>query len=488
MVGSEFIEYISKFHVTTYAGVEDFADKFNFLITVMVLSLCTVIITVKQYIMKPIACYIATEVGGSNLLNYVENYCWVQGTLPISYAGKMPSTEQEWQELDKQKILYYQWVPFVLGLQCVLFYIPRVIWQAICYNRTGTDLENLISQSVNAVHAKENDRQGIVNDLVAMVEHLLFQQQKRTCMKPSSSLLSRRATGHPEQVNILEDSSNSHPKRRLGGHYRSMPMLGQHRGTFIVAAYMLVKLLYLANAIGQIFLMQSFLGFNNSDRPFGFQVLDNIIRGHDWEMTLVFPRVGFCFTQMKLLGVQTNGVTAQCALPVNMLNEKIYIFLWWWILAAIIITLISFVLWLIRLCSRSREANYIAKYIDLGDDLIPYDEHDAFRFATCFLRRDGMFLIRMIRVNAGDVIAAEVVNRLWERYLQRQKEGTRNPLNNYLVPPVGWNTPLEKGGNTDDPVVRNRAEAGKEQLYPPVEPHAPSAPNDGEKRNPRSIV
>ncbi|VDK53457.1 unnamed protein product, partial [Dibothriocephalus latus] len=228
-----------------------------------------------------------------------------------------------------------------------------------------------------------------------------LKQQKRTGLRASRSLLSHR---HPEQVNILEDSSDSPKRRRLGR--RPLPMLGEHRGTFIVAAYMLVKLLYLVNAIGQLFLMQRFLGFHDDNRPFGFQVLDNIIKGHDWEMTMVFPRVGFCFTQMKLLGVQTNGVTAQCALPVNMLNEKIYIFLWWWILAAVIITFISLILWLIRLCSRSREANYVAKYIDLGDDLIPYDEQEAFRFASIFLRRDGMFLVRMIRLNAGEVVAA----------------------------------------------------------------------------------
>ncbi len=104
MVGAEFIDYITKFKVTTYAGVEDFADKFNFLFTVVVLSLCTLIITAKSYLLKPIACYISTEVGGSNLLNYVENYCWVQGTIPVSYSGKMPQNDAEWAEIEEKKI------------------------------------------------------------------------------------------------------------------------------------------------------------------------------------------------------------------------------------------------------------------------------------------------------------------------------------------------------------------------------------------------
>nr|VZI54669.1 unnamed protein product [Spirometra erinaceieuropaei] len=104
MVGTEFIDYVSKFQLAGYAGVEDFADKFNFIFTVIIISVCTLVVTVKQYILKPISCYIATEVGGTNLLNYVENYCWVQGTLPISYSGKMPSTDSAWQEMEAKKI------------------------------------------------------------------------------------------------------------------------------------------------------------------------------------------------------------------------------------------------------------------------------------------------------------------------------------------------------------------------------------------------
>ncbi|KAF5395789.1 Innexin [Paragonimus heterotremus] len=104
MVGSEFLDYISKLQVATYVGVEDFADKFNFLITVTILLLCTTVVTVKQYMMKPISCYMATDIGGKNLLDYVENYCWVQGTVPIAYAGRVPETDAGWEELEKQKL------------------------------------------------------------------------------------------------------------------------------------------------------------------------------------------------------------------------------------------------------------------------------------------------------------------------------------------------------------------------------------------------
>lgn len=70
--------------------------------------------------------------------------------------------------------MYYQWVPFVLGLQCILFLIPRVIWQIICYNQTGTDLYHLISMANQACHAKADKRGEMVQNLAKSIEQLLY--------------------------------------------------------------------------------------------------------------------------------------------------------------------------------------------------------------------------------------------------------------------------------------------------------------------------
>lgn len=98
------MDYASKMQVATYVGVEDFADKFNFIFTVIVILVATSVVTVKQYILKPISCYISTEVGGKNLLNYVENYCWVQGTIPIANSNDVPENEEDWNRLESKKI------------------------------------------------------------------------------------------------------------------------------------------------------------------------------------------------------------------------------------------------------------------------------------------------------------------------------------------------------------------------------------------------
>ena len=38
------------------------------------------------------------------------------------------------------------------------------------------------------------------------------------------------------------------------------------------------------------------------------------------------------------------------------------------------------------------------------------------KFVKHFLRRDGLFLIRMVAKNSSDIIAAEIICGLWEHY------------------------------------------------------------------------
>uniref|UniRef100_A0A0X3PLJ3 Innexin n=1 Tax=Schistocephalus solidus TaxID=70667 RepID=A0A0X3PLJ3_SCHSO len=426
MIGSEFLDYASKLHVATYVGVEDFADKFNFLITVMVLLLCATVVTVKQYMLKPISCYIATEVGGRNLLDYVENYCWVQGTIPISYAGNVPENDEQWAKLESQKLLYYQWVPFVLGLQCILFYIPRIIWQMICYNRTGTDLQHLINLASEAAHATSDKRAETVKHLAKSLEQLLFQ---RCAIKEDKDNRRRRRSQNipagPDETALSAPEHLSYFRRVF-----------RYRSTFITPVYLFIKLLYLTNALGQLFLMQRFLGLGREGEPFGLQILRNIAEGRDWQMTLIFPRVAFCYAKVKNLGARDNAVTAQCALPVNMLNEKIYIFLWWWVLLAACLTLFSIFIWLSKVVGRMTNLAYVAKSLRLSrGPAMALNDKEVRYFASAFLRHDGVFMVRMIAANAGDLLAADLLRELWDDFQSRVADLQHDPLTNRLRPP-----------------------------------------------------
>ncbi|CAL8103943.1 unnamed protein product [Calicophoron daubneyi] len=403
MVAAEFIDFLQKLHIPDYIGVEDFADKLSFLYSVLVLLLCTSIVTVKQYLMSAIACYIPTEPTGSNFDGFLENYCWVHGTIPILKGEPIPQKLDEWAEFDrKHRINYYQWVPFMLGIQCVLFYLPRMIWQIICSHQTGTDLGNLVVVASQASNASEEERKKLVQHVTSSI------------------------TGMLDQNRGLTDGVQRHKTDRWYSSCRLL-IMSKRLGTWLAFTYLLIKMCYLTNSIGQLYLMQRFLGFNDSLSNFGMDLSQYMLSGQNWEQTRIFPRISFCYmADLRQLGT-TNRYIAQCVLPVNMLNEKMYIFLWFWIATVAICTALSIPLWLIRLGLTKNRLHFIKKFLRITDQFTKSDKTKLKRFTNDFLRHDGVFLLRMISMNAGDVITSEVVSKLWTTYSEAEKPALSLP-------------------------------------------------------------
>uniref|UniRef100_A0A1I8FSA3 Innexin n=1 Tax=Macrostomum lignano TaxID=282301 RepID=A0A1I8FSA3_9PLAT len=52
---------------------------------------------------------------------------------------------------------YYQWVPFVLALECLLVYIPHVIWNFLS-KRSGFDPNGLVRLAKQSVDLDERRR------------------------------------------------------------------------------------------------------------------------------------------------------------------------------------------------------------------------------------------------------------------------------------------------------------------------------------------
>ncbi len=61
----------------------------------------------------------------------MENYCFVENTYWVPIQNRLPTSHDEREE---KEIQYYQWVPFVLALQAMMFYLPRLIWNLMSTN------------------------------------------------------------------------------------------------------------------------------------------------------------------------------------------------------------------------------------------------------------------------------------------------------------------------------------------------------------------
>lgn len=171
-------------------------------------------------------------------------------------------------------------------------------------------------------------------------------------------------------------------------------------------------------------MMQSFLGFKKRNYTlFGISIAKDILAGVDWQITMVFPRVGFCLVPLKHMG-SNNYATAQCVLPVNMLNERIYIFLWFWIALTATITAISIPMWFARMNYEKSRTGFIKKYLKLGEEISKQDKFMVDKFTRQFLRHDGVFLLRIISMNAGELVCSDIICQLWKVF--RTKYYSRN--------------------------------------------------------------
>lgn len=73
---------------------------------------------------------------------------------------------------------YYQWVPFVLGLQSLFFYFPLVAWRMVCNKHFGGDLFSLVKAASHGVTDNIETRDRAVHRIAMCIHDLLT---KRRC-------------------------------------------------------------------------------------------------------------------------------------------------------------------------------------------------------------------------------------------------------------------------------------------------------------------
>uniref|UniRef100_A0A1I8HWQ5 Innexin n=1 Tax=Macrostomum lignano TaxID=282301 RepID=A0A1I8HWQ5_9PLAT len=414
MVVQEFLDRMSKMEVLTYVGLDDWFDRLNFLITVWLLLLMSTVTTVKTYFLQPIICYIPNIVGShEGQAAYITNYCYTEGTYNVPLAEfKVDNENPRWMEAYKdKKIYYYQWLPFVLGLQGVLCYAPRIVWYLFINNRSGTDLTQLVRQTVELQKAEGDRREKLMKHLCRQIE--LWIRGNMPIHKYGKCKTVRDF--------VLNWAPGLLWSKRLG--------------TWLIIVYLLVKLFYICNAAGQLVLMTRLLQLTelpenkNSSllritSTFGADLLRDLLQGRDWQNTGVFPRSGCCAIETRQAS-SSQFIFAQCALPVNMIHEKLYIFLWFWFVFLLLMNVLSVPLWLFRFCSAYGRSSTVIKHLRLSGAVSKEKSGSidaGLEFCREFLRFDGVFLVHMLVLNAGEVVVTDMCTELFSIYNASYRE------------------------------------------------------------------
>lgn len=109
----------------SFAIDDDYVDRLNHFLTSALLLLGVIISSKTQYFGKPISCWTPAIFTDAHV-EYAENMCWVKSTYTHSLTAlHLPRSDEE---RAKTSIIYYQWVPFFLLIQALLFQvIPDLI-------------------------------------------------------------------------------------------------------------------------------------------------------------------------------------------------------------------------------------------------------------------------------------------------------------------------------------------------------------------------
>ncbi|ULT97291.1 hypothetical protein L3Y34_005246 [Caenorhabditis briggsae] len=353
---------------------DDFVDRLHYLYTSTMVLMFAVLVSAKQYVGHPIECFVPAQFTRA-MEQYTENYCWVQNTYWVPFQDLIP---HRLDDRERRQIGYYQWVPFVLAVAALTFHIPSSVWRMLA-GQSGLNAGLVLQLVCGEQNVDPVVRDKTVDIVARHIDDALMYQRE-------------------------------HGARRNSVYIFAVVKLGKFYGAYVSSVYIFIKALHLANVILQFMLLNSFL--QTSDYPmFGAHVLYDLFMGREWRDSGKFPRVTLCDFEIRVLG-NVHRHTVQCVLVINMLTEKIFIFLWLWLTVLAIVTALNLLFWFIALVSNTCRENFVSKHLDIQSDQIS-------RFVHRFLRADGVFLLQMIASHSGNLMAAKVTEQLWLIFVRR---------------------------------------------------------------------
>ncbi|KAH0550653.1 innexin inx3 [Cotesia glomerata] len=257
------------------AIIDNMIFRAHYRITSAILFACCIMVTANNLIGDPINC-IADSAVTEHVIN---TFCWITYTYTLpDNALKPVGTHVAGPGLgtdigEKKYHSYYQWVPFLLFLQGILFYLPHWMWKQW-----------------------EDGKIRMISD--GMRGPLIETKQER--QQRTSRL-----------IQYILDTLHLHNSYAAG--------------------YFFCEALNFVNVVGNMFFIDTFLG--GAFLTYGTEVVKFSQMNQDERsdpMVEIFPRLTKCTFHKYGASGSIQKLDALCVLALNIINEKIFIFLWFW--------------------------------------------------------------------------------------------------------------------------------------------------------------
>ncbi|UJR35175.1 hypothetical protein I4U23_027942 [Adineta vaga] len=371
------------------AKADDFLiDRLSYKFTAGILCLFAILCGVKTSYTVPIICWIPAQL--KRYEKAITAYCYANNTYYIPDNRRVPTAINERYE---SLIIYYQWLPWILGAQALLFYIPKFIWFfALAGSRH--DVKDLLDRAseiyVVPKFEKEKDISKYRENKIIHLNSQIFEQKDKNIGPQTTS---RRC-------------------HRLFSCY------------FIIC-YIGVKVLYILNCLLQIGLIHLIIG----TRPLGITRLNHLrkesLQTHFLAQftqkitsgvselidTSSFPKRTLCdFTFREL--ASNHAYTVECILPLNIIVEKMYVFLYLWFILLGLITFIDLIKWIGHLLhclissDKTRE-HYVRTHLIDRAKHSPQKIHD---FAQEHLTGNNYFLLKLLSKNISTFVVVDMLD------------------------------------------------------------------------------
>jgi len=335
--------------------------------TVLIMACASLLATTGQYIGDPIDCMV-TDIPG----DMMDTYCWIHSTfsVPARWVGKQgidiphpgisPTADlEEGQEVKYHK--WYQWVAFFLFLEVLFFYLPRYIWKS----------------------AENGKVKMLIGDL---------------------------------KDPLLDDGAKESQINEIVKYFRL------HRGTHSLYAmrFFAMEIVNFVNVIGQIYFIDFFLDgefLKYGTDVFHFTGLEHEDRPDP--MAVVFPKVTKCtFNKYGPSGTieKKDGL---CVLPQNIINEKMFIFIWFWLVFLAVVTGLYLIFRLSTFLSQQTRIGLIRIHGGTScrrSDVEAILEPASF---TYFEKLGDWFLLQLICKNLNILLVNDLI-----RHLNKAEEGS----------------------------------------------------------------
>lgn len=253
-------------------SIDNFTFKLFYKWSASIFIAGSVITASSQFFGEPIACETSDDSVDEEVLN---SYCWMYTTfdIPTDFTGFCSRKTFDSTNLYNT---YYQWVSVFLMVQAIIFYIPRCIWLSM--------------------------EGGLMNFLVK-----------------------------GNQGRVIEESAEK--ERKLLSNFIEHVHNKFNKYAF---CFFFCELLNIIISLSQLFITNAFLNYQFLD--YGYLVYRYYRLPPEERMSglavnpmcEVFPKVATCnYVRYGRGGGQENK-NSMCILNLNMINDKVFAFLWFW--------------------------------------------------------------------------------------------------------------------------------------------------------------